>query len=63
MFKFALYKRALVEVSEQGTKYLSSVPWGLYIYYRLDRLLAPEKYNDFKIRLLMPWQFVIDRGV
>lgn len=62
MFKFALYKRALVEVSEQGTKYLSSVPWGLYIYYLLDRLLTPEKYNDFKIRLLMPWQFVIDKG-
>lgn len=63
MFKLIMYVRALVEVTEGNKKFLSRVPWDLYFYYRLDRFLYPEKYNDFKIRLLLPWEFVIDKSV
>jgi len=61
MNKIRLYRNAIVEVHDNNEVYLSAIPWSVYLKTRLGQLLHLVTFdNTFSLRLVFPWQIVID---
>ena len=60
MNKLKMYREALVEVNDNGEKYISHIPWSVFISERILNLFGQIDYQrPFSIRLLMPWEWEV----
>jgi hypothetical protein len=58
-----MYREALVEVNDNGEKYISHIPWSDFIIERILNLFGKIDYQrPFSIRLLMPWEWEISKS-
>ena len=53
-----MYRQAIVEVNDNGHKYISAIPWHIFF---MGKFLNIFKL-DFSVRLLMPWEWVIQKN-
>jgi len=63
MSKLKMYREALVEVNDNGEKYISHVPWSVFIAERILNLFGKIDYQrPFSIHLLMPWEWEVSES-
>lgn len=63
MSKLKMYREALVEVNDNGEKYISHVPWSVFIAERILNLFGQIDYQrPFSIHLLMPWEWEVSES-
>ena len=58
-----MYRQALVEVNDNGHKYISTVPWGTFLMERFLNIFKLVNYpQHFSVRLLMPWEWTSEKN-
>ena len=63
MKKLMMYRQALVEVNDNGHEYMSAVPWSVFLMDKFLNIFKLVQYpQNFSVRLLMPWEWRIEKN-